>query len=83
LLRVKQVDQYIEKNVDEEFGEHLKQGFVTEYNRLRNVEGLMADELFNALWDVASGTGVNDFLIKAAGLNVLVYLFEKCEVFEK
>lgn len=82
MLRVKQVDNYIEKNYDDEFGEHLRQGFVLEYNRLRNGEGLRTDELFNALWEFACGNAV-DFKVKAAGLTVLVSLFEKCEVFEK
>ncbi|PKP60386.1 MAG: HNH endonuclease [Candidatus Altiarchaeales archaeon HGW-Altiarchaeales-1] len=82
LIQVKQVSQFIDKCPDIEFGERLKQGFVTEYKRLKNEECLKGDDLFNALLDFASG-GNNDFIYKAAGLSVLVYLFEKCEVFEK
>jgi hypothetical protein len=82
LLQVRQVEKYIESCIDPDFGERLKQGFVTEYNRLKNNEGLRGDELFNSLWAFASMDS-NDDNKKAAALTVLVYLFEKCEVFEK
>lgn len=82
ISQVKQVEQYIDKCLDIEFGERLKQGFVIEYERLKNEEKLDGDDLFDCLMDFAAGHS-NDFKIKAAGLTVLVYLFEKCEVFEK
>lgn len=82
LTGVKQVGQYIEGSTDMEFGDRLKQGFVIEYQRMRNEEKLIGDGLFNALLEFASGKS-NDFRKRAAGLSVLVYLFEKCEVFEK
>lgn len=53
-----------------------------EYERLKNAELMSGDELFNGLLDFAS-LGATDFKQRAAGLTVLVYLFEKCEVFEK
>ena len=81
MSQVKQVEEYIEKCIDIEFGERLKQGFVIEYERLKNEEKLEEDDLFDCLLDFAAGHS-NDFKIKAAGLTVLVYLFEKCEVFE-
>ncbi len=82
MTRVKQVTEFIDKCPDIEFGENLKQGFVREYERLKKEEGFTGDELFYALLDFACGSS-NDFKNKAAGLTVLVYLFEKCEVFEK
>ena len=82
MVQVKQVKDFIDKCLDIEFGERLKQGFVVEYERLKNEEGLEGDDLFNGLLDFASG-GSNDFKNRAAGLTILVYLFEKCEVFEK
>lgn len=82
LTQVKQVGNFINNCPDMEFGEHLKQGFVVEYERLRNEERLRGDDLFNSLLDFASN-GSNDFRNRAAGLSILVYLFEKCEVFEK
>lgn len=82
MTQVIQVTQYIDESPDVSFGERLKQGFVKEYERLKKEEKLDGDELFMALFDFAS-VGSNDFKQKAAGLAVLVYLFEKCEVFEK
>jgi hypothetical protein len=82
MIQVRQVDNFISKCPDLEFGERLREGFVAEYERLKNKEGLKGDDLFDALHDFASGKS-NDFKNKAAGLAVLVYLFEKCEVFEK
>lgn len=81
ITQVRQVSSFIDKCPDIEFGERLRQGFVEEYERLKNEEGLVGDDLFNALLDFSSG-GSNDFRNRAAGLAVLVYLFEKCEVFE-
>jgi hypothetical protein len=82
LTQVNQVADFIDRCPDMEFGERLKQGFVEQYETLKNTEALGGDDLFNALLDFASG-GSKDFKEKAAGLSVLVYLFEKCEVFEK
>jgi len=82
MLQVKQVTDYISRSPDPEFGERLKQGFINEYIRLKDKEHLSGDDIFDALLMFASG-GNNDFKVKAAGLSVLVYLFEKCEVFEK
>jgi len=82
MLQVKKVEHYIDNYPDVEFGERLKQGFVTEYERLKNEENLSGDELFNSLFAFAC-RGSSDFREMAAGLAVLVYLFEKCEVFEK
>lgn len=81
-IQANQVADYIDKAPDIDFGECLKEGFVKEYEKLKNEEQLDGDDLFMALLDFASG-GSNDFKKKAAGLAVLVYLFEKCEVFEK
>lgn len=82
MTRVKQVAEFIDKCPDMEFGENLKLGFISEYEKLKNEEGLNGDDLFYALLDFASRKS-NNFKEKAAGLSVLVYLFEKCEVFEK
>ena len=82
MTQVKQVRDFITKCPDLEFGERLKQGFVDEYKRLRDEEKLVGDELFDRLLDFAC-QGFRSFKEKAAGLAVLVYLFEMCEVFEK
>jgi len=82
MIQVKQVADYIEKSPDAEFGDRIREGFVLEYEKLRNQDKIDGDELFNELLNFASG-GTTDFAKRAAGLAVLVYLFEKCEVFEK
>ena len=82
MIQVKQVEEYIERSPDIEYGERLKEGFVMQYERLKNEEKYQGDDLFNALLDSVIG-GTSDFSRRAAGLSVLVYLFEKCEVFEK
>jgi hypothetical protein len=82
LLQVKQVSDFLDRNPDMEFGERLKQGFVDEYERLKNVEGLNGDVLFDSLFDF-SCQGRTDFKERAAGLAILVYFFEKCDVFEQ
>lgn len=81
LSQVNQVKEYIDRCPDIEFGERLKEGFVAEYERLKNEENLNGDDLFDCLLDFAAGYS-SDFKIRAAGLTVLVYLFEKCEVFK-
>jgi hypothetical protein len=84
MSQVRLVGGFINKisEIDMDFGERLKQGFVVAYERLRNEEHKSGDELFDGLFKFASG-GNSDFKVRAAGLAVLVYLFEKCEVFER
>lgn len=66
---------------DPDFPERLKSGFVAEYRRLVEV-GVGGDSLFSALTSFAA-SGHGEFRFQAAGLIVLAYLFEKCEVFER
>jgi len=80
LARTKLVKEYIETNLDPEFGERLKKGFVQEYNLQK--EKFNGDALFDSLLNFASG-GSTNFKEMAAGLTVLCYFFEKCDVFEK
>jgi hypothetical protein len=82
LTQANQVTDFIDRCPDVTFGERLKQGFVEEYEKLKNTDCLTGEDLFNALLDFAAGNS-KGFREKAAGLSVLVYLFEKCEVFEK
>lgn len=82
MTQVKQVADFVNRCPDIEFGGRLSQRFVMEYERLKESEMMSGDELFDGLLDFASA-GTTDFKQRAAGLTVLVYLFEKCEVFEK
>ncbi len=81
MTQVKQVERYIDKNLDINFGENLRRRFVAEYEKFKR-DGLKSDALFNALLYFATGGTYNVEQIPQ-GLAVLVYLFEKCEVLEK
>lgn len=76
------VGKYLEAQQDPSFGERLKDGFRALYSDLRTKEELDADSTFFRL--LATGGDVLDTRTRTpAVLAVLVYLFEKCEVFEK
>ena len=80
LTRVKLVADCINESDDASLSNKLKSGMVYEYERLRR-RGLDGDDLFDAMWELTSkGEGAKR---SAAGLAVLVYFFEACEVFEK
>ncbi len=83
LAKAKEVENFVMSmaKLYPDFPERLKSGFVEEYNKLRS-QGFEGDSLFMALREFA-GMRSNDFKIQAAGLSVLCYLFDKCEVFEK
>jgi len=81
MLKTKLVKEYIDRSLDINFGERLKQGFVNKYLELKN-SGITGDELFLVLFDFASN-GSSDFKKQAAALAVLTYFFETCEVFEE
>ncbi|MEZ5497891.1 MAG: hypothetical protein R3E77_00540 [Steroidobacteraceae bacterium] len=70
-----------ESLIDPEYPERLKAGFLEEYFRLRR-EGQRGDELFDLMCEF-SQRGLKGQSQRSAGLAVLVYLFEKCDVFEK
>lgn len=78
---VQQVKEYLNKNPDPQFLERLRSGFVIKYKDLKK-QNLNGDVLFYDLWEFAY-RGSNDFKEQAAGLTVLTYFFEICEVFEK
>jgi hypothetical protein len=67
--------------IDSSFPDRLKEGFLNEYQNLRS-ENFYGDSLFESMREFASN-GKTDFAKQAAGLAVLTYLFETCEVFEK
>jgi len=84
LGKSKEVHDFVQQysTIDGDFPKKLKTGFVTEYYRLKNQEDLNGDSLFFGLWEFAAA-GNADIKVNSAGLAVLCYLFEKCEVFEK
>ena len=80
MSRSNEVKEYLAGNPDLQFGTRLSAGFAAKYRQQK--EGLAGDALFLSLHDYAAGPGA-DGLRRTAGLVVLVYLFEACEVFEK
>lgn len=83
LSKVELVTKYVESatKFDSRFPDKLRGGFLTAYRRLKE-EGLQGDDLFDRL---AAFACKNDHRTRyrAAGLAVLTYLFEICDVFEK
>lgn len=77
-----EVDAFIQGfgRLNPSFPERLKTGFTRRYNELLADE-VTGDALFEALHDFASSSS-SSFERQAAGLGVLCYLFQKCEVFE-
>lgn len=75
------IDDYLNKHPNQLFATQLTNIMAQKYQELK-MNGLDNEEIFNDLWDFASGMQ-SDFSYKAAGLGILTYFFEKCEVFEK
>jgi hypothetical protein len=67
--------------LDPGFPGHLRAGFELKYAEFRTA-GVQGDDLFQAMYLFASSNSP-DLARQAAGLAVLGYLFELCEVFEK
>jgi hypothetical protein len=77
------VSAYVEAEaqLDADFPERLKAGFLAEYYSLLR-EGHKGDDLFELMCSFAQ-RGLQNQADRTAGLAVLVYLFEICDVFEK
>lgn len=83
LSLAREVGTYIESvaQTDSDFPERLKVGFLNEYYRLRK-DGHVGDNLFDLMCRFAQ-RGLTEQARRSAGIAVLVYLFEACEVFAK
>lgn len=77
------VSDYVEAEaqLDSDFPERLKAGFLEEYYARRKEEH-KGDELFELMCAFAQ-RGLRRQADKTAGIAVLIYLFEICDVFEK
>lgn len=82
MTQVRQVSSFVDHFPEDDLGERLKHIFLVEYERLRDEEHLTGDDLFDHLLESVSKNS-SSFKERAAALAVLVYLFEKCEVFER
>lgn len=75
------IENYLNMHPDPSFATQLTNIMAQKYQELKS-QGLDNYEIFDELWTFASGNH-SDFSYKAAGLGILTYFFEKCEVFEK
>ena len=83
LLQSKQVENFVASmtSLNSRFIGRLTSGFVNEYQRQR-AAGLEGDSLF-AVMQQFSALGRSEIRYQSAGLAVLTYLFERCEVFDR
>ena len=83
LVQVQQVQNFVETmgSLDRTFVSRLTSGFINEYRQYRQA-GLQGDSLFAAMFDFST-QGRTEYSHQSAGLTVLVYLFERCEVFDR
>lgn len=72
---------YLNRNPDPSFSVQLTNIMANKYRELR-VQDLDSCEIFSELWIFACGNHT-DFIYQMAGLSILTYFFEQCEVFEK
>ncbi|WP_017273615.1 HNH endonuclease [Sinorhizobium meliloti] len=77
------VGQFVESEaqLDPDFPERLKSGFLARYHELRS-KGHKGDVLFELMCGF-SQRGAKNQAERTAGIAILVYLFEICDVFEK
>lgn len=75
------IEDFLNKYPDSNFAVKLTSIMAQKYKELKQ-SGQDSGDIFINLWDFASGNKT-DFNYKAAGLGILTYFFEKCEVFEK
>jgi len=83
MLSSNAVYQFIQTKsiVDSDFAERLKAGFLEKYFFCIR-SGYKNDDLFEEIQIFSAGNS-RDFKRQAAGIAVLVYLFEACEIFER
>jgi hypothetical protein len=83
MSKVQEVSHFIDHNLnlDPEFATKLIAGFTRQY-RIFKDEDITGDELFNRMYQFSYSNNQNH-AIQFAGLAVLSYLFERCEIFEK
>ncbi|MFM6075113.1 MAG: hypothetical protein ACKPEQ_41340 [Dolichospermum sp.] len=83
VVHARMVGKFVENmvNVIPDFPERLKAGFLEEYQKLR-AGGLSGNALLEALHEFSCNHS-SDYDLREAGLAVLYYFFEKCEVFER
>lgn len=82
-IRIKEVENFIKDHskLDPRLPERLLTPLLTQYDMLK-ADGLNSDLIFNDLRQFACGNSP-DFSKQLAGLVLIVYFFERCEIFER
>lgn len=75
------IADYFNKHPTPSFATRINEIMAYEYTNLKS-KGLDSISIFYELWNLTSGNN-NEFNYKSAGLGILTYFFEECEVFEK
>jgi hypothetical protein len=75
------VESYLNRNPDPEFSARLRDGFVRQYLELKEHGATPMDNFLGMVRFATADS--HEPLSQAAGLAVLAYFFELCEVFEK
>ena len=83
LIKAPEVSKFLNSmsGIDMNFSERLKNVIFEKYQSLKD-GGVENNEIFNELEDFCT-IGEYQINYKAAGLSVLVYFFQSCEIFEK
>lgn len=81
LIQERQLEEYLNRNLDRTFASRLRNIVVAEYNKLKQ-EGLTGNEIFYEIMKFAAGNST-DFKKQAAGLSIIAYYFNVCDIFEK
>jgi hypothetical protein len=72
---------FVNKYPSPSFASKLNSIMTSEYKKLKD-KGVDSITIFDELWNITSGNS-HEFIYRAAGLGILTYFFEECEVFEK
>lgn len=75
------IRKYLESNTNLSLSKTLTAAVVAKYLSLKKTEETTVD-IFNELWAFTSGNH-SEISYRTAGLGILMYFFESCEVFEK
>lgn len=80
LSRVSMIEDYFNQCIEPNLSERVALFMKTEYTRLREQE-MDPHDIFYSLWNKIA-PNATDNKLRVAGLGLMVYFFEKCEIFE-
>jgi len=81
LVQERQLEEYLNRNLDMTFASRLRNIFVSKYNTLKELN-FTSEEIFYELLSFSSN-GSQEIKCQAAGLSIVSYYFNVCDIFEK